>query len=273
MGCWNGTCGLSNLPIKNGEEIVLFIVKEKNLLNCNGGGYCYPTDLFEPISLPIVGEYDDYGAIENIKNEDLILPKIREMFKEKNLINLLDEISDLDMNTASLYQIIREIERGNIASPENPSILKLYESEGIIKSRYLNVGIIMFHKKLYDTVIKKVYSGCHKKRYLDIIESSKDALEGDLKYLDNIKKAILWKASRIPFEFTIDYLIDSVLNSDDKLLDKIVEVDTINSVLLSLRKSWIPQCGAGSQEYIHSEYVSVANFILEKYKEEQEELD
>lgn len=269
MGCWNGTCGISNLPIKQGEEIVLFIVKEKNLFTCNGGGYCYPTDLFEPISLPIIGEYNDYGSIENIKNEELILPKIRKMFEEKNLIYPLDGISDLDMNTASLSQIIREIERGNIRALESPSIIKLYELEGITKSKFLNVGIIMFHKKLYDTLIKKSYNFGYKKRYLDIIENSKDSVG----FLDNIEKVILWYASRIPFEFTVDYLIDSVLNSDDKLLDKIVEVHTINSVLSSLRKSWIPQCGAGSQGYADDEYLELANFIIEKYNEEQEELD
>lgn len=64
MGCWNATCSVSNLPIFAGEKVVLIpLVKTlpKPVYNC-----CYPIDNFSPFSFPIIGEYNDYGGIENV---------------------------------------------------------------------------------------------------------------------------------------------------------------------------------------------------------------
>ena len=68
MGCWNATCNVTNLPICVGEKVVLIpLAKVKDDCDFNA---CYPTDVFVPFALPLIGEYDDYGAIENIQTTD-----------------------------------------------------------------------------------------------------------------------------------------------------------------------------------------------------------
>lgn len=52
MGSWNETCALSHLPILPGDETVKLL--------CYSG---YQTELL-PVTLPVVGGYDDYGDIE-----------------------------------------------------------------------------------------------------------------------------------------------------------------------------------------------------------------
>ena len=67
MGSWSVYCGISNIAITAGQNCVMLPLK-KNITN---SGYMP----FTPATLPIFGEYDDYGGIENIqkdKNTELI---------------------------------------------------------------------------------------------------------------------------------------------------------------------------------------------------------
>ena len=59
MGCWNGTCGLSGLPIIHGNEIYVFPIVESYR-----DSFCYATALYRPSVLPFRAEYNDYGAGE-----------------------------------------------------------------------------------------------------------------------------------------------------------------------------------------------------------------
>jgi hypothetical protein len=68
MGCWNGTCGLTNLPIINGTEMYVFPIKE-NISD----SLCYSTALYRPSVLPFSAEYNDYGAGENCSGVGLDL--------------------------------------------------------------------------------------------------------------------------------------------------------------------------------------------------------
>lgn len=68
MGCWNGTCLLSNLPIRYNERAVGYVIKynlHKDAMLIKLNGVCYSHDYAKPISLPIRGMYDDYGGIED----------------------------------------------------------------------------------------------------------------------------------------------------------------------------------------------------------------
>lgn len=60
MGCWNGTCGISNLPIRHGTEIYVFPIEE-----AYRDSFCYATALYRPSVLPFRAVYDDYGGGED----------------------------------------------------------------------------------------------------------------------------------------------------------------------------------------------------------------
>lgn len=59
MGCWNGTCGLSGLPIIHGTEMYAFPIVESYR-----DSFCYSTALYRPSVVPFRAEYNDYGAGE-----------------------------------------------------------------------------------------------------------------------------------------------------------------------------------------------------------------
>ena len=60
MGSWSVNCGISNIAITSGNKCVLLPLKENNS----------ETRKWQPATLPIFGEYNDYGGIENIEIDD-----------------------------------------------------------------------------------------------------------------------------------------------------------------------------------------------------------
>ena len=60
MGSWSVYCGISQIAITSGQKCVLLPLKESM-------GEYLP---YLPATLPIFGEYDDYGGIENIEKDE-----------------------------------------------------------------------------------------------------------------------------------------------------------------------------------------------------------
>lgn len=61
MGSWSVYCGISNISITSGRKCVLLPIKKSNFDE-------YAP--YSPATLPIFGEYDDYGGLENIEKND-----------------------------------------------------------------------------------------------------------------------------------------------------------------------------------------------------------
>jgi len=62
MGCWNHTCAISNLHIRAGEDVVVFLLLKNH--NTDDGSFCYGNALYDVMPLPFYGKYDDYGGVE-----------------------------------------------------------------------------------------------------------------------------------------------------------------------------------------------------------------
>lgn len=86
MGCWNETCGITQMPIEGGDPVRLFLLvqdshprsKEDCLMH-------YSTAMWRPFGLPLKGTYDEYGRIENIEEDvlsDYLLESLKEMVVE-----------------------------------------------------------------------------------------------------------------------------------------------------------------------------------------------
>lgn len=75
MGCWNKTCGLSNLYIYAGTPVYVFILEEKRDVS-----NCYSTSLFSPLLLPFESKYNDYGGGED--SGGIAFPLIIQSLKE-----------------------------------------------------------------------------------------------------------------------------------------------------------------------------------------------
>lgn len=56
MGCWNGSCMISGLPIREGDKAVAIPM------------VCHPNGALSVTFFPLFGEYNDYGSLENVKS-------------------------------------------------------------------------------------------------------------------------------------------------------------------------------------------------------------
>ena len=64
MGCFNHKANFSQLPIVYGDRIVVVLgIRRLGKIQVNEFS---PGHTFIPISVPIRGEYNDYGGIENV---------------------------------------------------------------------------------------------------------------------------------------------------------------------------------------------------------------
>lgn len=82
MGCWNKTCGLSNLHIYAGTPVYVFVMEE-----ARDDSNCYTTSLFRPLLLPFESEYNDYGGGENSSGIafELIMQALKDQLVEMPL--------------------------------------------------------------------------------------------------------------------------------------------------------------------------------------------
>ena len=86
MGCWNETCGLTNLPIFYGEKTCAVIIEELRPYNKS----CLSAENWCPIGPAIWGNYSGYGYIEDIPDEEEVKNLYRQVM-EKNGAKFVDK--------------------------------------------------------------------------------------------------------------------------------------------------------------------------------------
>ena len=77
MGCWNATCGISNLHIKANDEVYVFVLEQVK----NVDSLCYSTAFYKPLLLPFYAKYNDYGDGEECSGP--ALPIIMDSIKQQ----------------------------------------------------------------------------------------------------------------------------------------------------------------------------------------------
>lgn len=108
MGCWNETCGLTNLPIFSGEKTCAVIIEELRPYNKS----CLSAENWCPIGPAIWGDYSGYGYIEDIPDEEEVKNFYRQVM-EKNGAKFVDK----SMNACTfdhLDMFFRYVQEGEI---------------------------------------------------------------------------------------------------------------------------------------------------------------
>jgi len=148
MGCWSETCGFSHLPINHGDKVMCFVIRENRYGDPSKRkatqNYCYPYDPFEPYLLPVIGKYDDYGCVEEVK-DNVASAFLLEHFEQKLSSGKFDNAgwSEYDPKPEKFETIevlLNHIERGH-----------LYENSGSI---FYGYRLYMVHFDIFKTLTK-----------------------------------------------------------------------------------------------------------------------
>ena len=100
MGCWNKTCGLSNLYINDNESVYTFVLVQNDDVS-----RCYNTSFYTPVLVPFECTYNDYGSGENVSGT-VLAPLLAAML-EKCRDN--DEVID-ELNIDQFFELVHDNE-------------------------------------------------------------------------------------------------------------------------------------------------------------------
>ena len=159
MGCWNGTCNISNMPIFVGDKVVLIpLMRVHNSVVFNA---CYPTDNFIPIGFPIVGRYNDYGGLEDIEISDVnrgYFDTLNFYFAGREEEEKYRKVKKYDNFEDFVNNVLCCVEGCYVDVSNMDELLK----ESMIKDNMAEVNYMMVHYDLYQSLMDNM---CNRKPY------------------------------------------------------------------------------------------------------------
>lgn len=174
MGSFNKIGFISGLPITAGDPTVLVFMKKSPYSDEALGGVVYSTDWFIPAFLPIFGDYDDYGKIENVV--------------KNSATEFIEKFFDSDIDT--IIEIIDDSSVGRGGGDE-------------LEAKYENFTFGLEHRKVYDYMSSRKINS-YKESYntpfwLEKMGFRKEErVSGDERYTE------VWTHKSLPSEYEIN---------------------------------------------------------------------
>lgn len=225
MGCWNETCAITNLPIRAGDPAVAVLLKKHDAAHIG----IYPDDLYSPQGLPLFGEYNDYGNLEQIQTHP---------WNQEFLSNKTETETSLSELPA--------------AQPCQP-IMFLHRE---------------IYNKIIHAVGSRVPCGrnVQNRTYRECLQNQ---LQSRLSNRDAINSAFQigqWTnhEASLFFQDKFQSCADETLRQS--MLDDLTDSCLLYTALTLLRKGYFVQSGTGSQSLETALHVLVAKFTLEHVK-------
>jgi len=276
---WNGTCGISQLPITSGTRVKTILMLQSEFAKGIGGaGTCYCSAYFRPWFFAVTAEYNDYGSIENIQ-EDWNTKYMLETFQKwlaEGEVKILDndecEINSPNIKTfKKLDDVFDCVERGSLVVKNPGDSFNSKEQKWEPTGGYLKIGMFMVLETVFDDMVKatnrflNLKENAYYKKYDD--EPRREAIIAINKARahkndDNIKDEELRGMLRdlhvdrllgdlieehAAFKHYKDLLYNPDIITVDEFFAKLDEVSALSSAMCYLRKLWFPQTGQGSQ--------------------------
>ena len=284
MGCWNETCGITQLPIKSGDPVVLVFIAHVGDRNRDHSGFCYINDQWSPKFLPIFGFYNDYGSVEDIQedwNTKFIIERLREELVESRLSASKAQVpaprgepesNELDLETMTLEDVLGQIHDDRIWLP------------GV--SGNIPLGWMMMHRWIWDHMTQNMERDWRDNLSLDqVMQGGRDYytacqehFKNEMSSTDEIKR-LLMRHRTIAVDYNNPFyplaersermdgygLINGISAYKDlfwkhvesglavsnpqvnALIEHMARFLTFRANMSALRKHWAPQTGKGSQ--------------------------
>lgn len=288
MGTWKGTCGLSQLPIRNGEKVVLFPLLQIHPTSQSlGSGFSYANYFFEPITLPLFGEYNDLGGMRNIHGmTDVVLNHFKHLetwFKSAHSA----------LRYASPDTLQRIPLEGKI---KDYATLDELINEFIAQRRIGDVSFMLVAEDIYRRVMNEMSSRPIYGETYGIQENYKrmaqDFIASQKEYLPIVQKTIQKEVSEelfkdILFDLMKDHPFVNKLSAisprfmlllrmyfhtpNEELLNSLADFVAFSQGMELARKTWMPQAGAGDDRNEYRLQGVIAERILWKEQQIREE--
>lgn len=302
MGSWNKTCAMSNLPIYDGEDCLMVLLKE-----AGGNDRCYSTALWRPSLFAVSCKYADYGRADNL-NHQVFEPLILGLQKSIDEYELGEnQYHDIEVKRDALDEklFFEAVHEGRLSITET-----VYD--GTRSKR--TIDFILIKQSIIDRVFKdwyiEFYEGVgkgnrgYKNSYLNVY--LKDVLDT---VPDFVNKIIIEYDKHVRSDNEIMFYLKRTI-VEDHIISKIVSCETyrnfklfnfketivdyisagkieqaeeivkshiigcfIDSFFESTRKIWVPACHEGSQNTETLGYIALANAVIAECEDEEDDYD
>jgi hypothetical protein len=246
LGCYNVTCGITNISIGCGAEVVLIPLYTNGDREYSEN----PSSMFfTPYALPIKGDYNDYGGLENIERDENVEAlenhfgitidtylKSNEarngMFVFREVYDRMVEYHTEKMNKeTSSYMITPNKVKEYLTEYKNSS--SPLSSEELKKQRNALDKVIDEYSKNFKGTEKELEDDEEYQDYMDEFESI------CLKYMtSNFSSYGKTKLEKIVNLKTFDHYKTFIV--DNKLDDYITDFVMFSSVMMSANKRYLP---------------------------------
>jgi hypothetical protein len=255
MGCFYETCGLSQFPIMPGQKARLFILGRGCSVNDDRAGLCYSTSAWEPLSLPMIGAYDDDHERGSLKHPKFVGGAVTlDVLCSHNLVK----------TGASFLRELVEGEGSYVADgygPKNPQPLGQMLILEEVWREALKLSYVRFGREQKTTLVSHLEEA---KEWLSFIikerpdsyesacaierrYSRKSTLSGFARSLySELESGLHFNVYRAVIE---GKLADNSLTEEAafEVLTHLAEMHHVSSLMDHLRLAWRPQPGMGSQ--------------------------
>lgn len=163
MGCFNLMGSISHLPVCAGDDAFCMIGVFRVGKDIESDTYA-PGHSFSPLFLPVFGEYNDYGCLENV-GKDENTKFICDFFGEENIETVLEKIDDIQDGRGESDGVYEKKIEDVLSSFVNrrKRILTLLKEvnadvsdiEKADDGEHFELGYIIDHKYVYDLMSKK----------------------------------------------------------------------------------------------------------------------
>lgn len=295
MGSWYQTCGVSRLPIRVGNHVVILILRQNdNISNIDitGDGFYNSETFCFPIFSPIRAIYNDYGDVKSIESNSFLEKEMNRIIFDKGL--KLENIKD-EVKAKSYYKledIYKIIVNGGLKGHSIVMIhedlfnclinemgrRKLYNSEDLTYRNFL-----LKSAEHCDSLLKELKRLSYIKEY----QENHRLLDCDIEKLNNYedikekleKHNIFYQKIFQPLNDFLDKSLknqvinDFIFEENKKNLIKIfIELILIKDVFYKSRMFWFPQPGIGSQNDEYMIHKVISNDTIYKCNKRIEQL-
>lgn len=280
MGCWNETCYMSNLPILWGDKIALIVLGPTSIQKISEN--CYPEDNYVPLGFPIIGEYDDYGGIENAVINPYMeqyLQTFAKLYHKKTGCDFYNPEYE-DYQWVSFEKFLGDLCRHS-----------LYV-DAVMSNKKQELEFVMIHYNLYQQLLTDMANRIPYNKTETLQVLLKNKVLSAIKECDDAKKYYvsinlpkhLWVMSDTFSEkckYSNDYRwksLDKMIDYYQNTFDETIIDDSVNhmlwyKVMLYSRKGYHCYSGGGGQSQEYQIHKIIANFILNKCEERRHDED
>ena len=269
MGYWNETCNISKLPIFEGEEIVVILLREFNKAKESSPRTAYPTDKYTPLGFPIYGEYNDYGSIKNISNYEKVLEYLNTLkITHKDEREEIEEEFSLENSEEKLEEFMDIVLNGNNYYLKNDC---MYIGKDKIRG-------MMIKRSLYDRLLTFCENDETRERITKELEEHRPYL---FSYYNKMDIESIWFNTNSQIHLTsggdesweiIPYLVYKYFKEGNKEdFDYLIDIIFFYNCLEDLRMGYFSITGGQSYSvYLHKE---LARYMLEECERIEKQFD